>query len=292
MRVGRRDAHDAGGVAATGDAAVSAVTATARPAPPGPAAAGPILRLTRGEGTFGGTWQGEGSRLGTWTMGVRVYGCNLHCGLLKGVGVRPDGCDTAHTWYEQDYRRAEWAYEASVGQACQSWNSACSHGSSVVARGWCSSPAANLWSKGRRWASSCGAAGSGDGAPRSRPTAPWRRDGWAGPTAGLTTSTSPPSWRRASPGRRPGIQADPPEGDRRTAGDGPSGLEVRRRRHRRPGRDRLVDRTVRVADRQRLGHARGHQHRRPDRPYPAAGRGRAGPWPEPHHSPAHPRLGG
>ena len=34
-----------------------------------------------------------------------------------------------------------------------------------------------------------------------------------------------------------------------------------------------------------------HQHRRPDRPYPAAGRGRAGPWPEPHHSLAHPRLG-
>jgi hypothetical protein len=135
-----------------------------------------------------------------------VYGCNLHCGLLKGVGVRPDGCDTAHTWYEQDYPRAEWAYEASVGQAWQSWNSACSHGSSVVARGWCSSPAANLWSKGRRWASSCGAAGSGDGAPRSRPTAPWRLDGWAGPTAGLTTSTSPPSWRRASPGHRPGIQ--------------------------------------------------------------------------------------
>jgi hypothetical protein len=28
-----------------------------------------LLRLTRGEGTFGGTWQGEGSRLGTWTMG-------------------------------------------------------------------------------------------------------------------------------------------------------------------------------------------------------------------------------
>ena len=49
-------------------------------------------------------------------MGVRVYGCNLHCGLLKGSGVRPDGCDTAHTWYEQDYPRAEWAYEASVDQ--------------------------------------------------------------------------------------------------------------------------------------------------------------------------------
>jgi organic radical activating enzyme len=75
-----------------------------------------MLRLTRGEGTFGGTWQGEGSRLGTWTMGVRVYGCNLHCGLLQGVGVRPDGCDTAHTWYEQDYPQQEWAYEASVDQ--------------------------------------------------------------------------------------------------------------------------------------------------------------------------------
>lgn len=94
---------------------MSAVTATAPPAP-GPAAAGPILRLTRGEGTFGGTWQGEGSRLGTWTTGVRVYGCNLYCGLLKGGGVRPDGCDTAHTWYEQDYPRQEWAYEASVDQ--------------------------------------------------------------------------------------------------------------------------------------------------------------------------------
>ena len=64
VRVGRGDAHDAGGVAAGRDAAVRAVTATARPAPPGPAAAGPILRLTRGEGTFGGTWQGEGSRAG------------------------------------------------------------------------------------------------------------------------------------------------------------------------------------------------------------------------------------
>jgi 7-carboxy-7-deazaguanine synthase len=95
---------------------VTAGTATASPAPLGPAAAGPMLRLTRGEGTFGGTWQGEGSRLGTWTMGVRVYGCNLHCGLLKGVGVRPDGCDTAHTWYEQDYPQQESAYEASVDQ--------------------------------------------------------------------------------------------------------------------------------------------------------------------------------
>jgi hypothetical protein len=116
VRVGRLDTHDAGGVAAGGAAAVSAGTATASSAPPGPMAAGPMLRLTRGEGTFGGTWQGEGSRLGTWTMGVRVYGCNLHCGLLQGVGVRPDGCDTAHTWYEQDYPQQEWAYEASVDQ--------------------------------------------------------------------------------------------------------------------------------------------------------------------------------
>jgi 7-carboxy-7-deazaguanine synthase len=74
------------------------------------------LRLVRGEGTFGGTWQGEGPRLGTWTCGVRVYGCNLHCGLVKGVGVRPDGCDTAHTWYAPQFPRADWAYEASVDQ--------------------------------------------------------------------------------------------------------------------------------------------------------------------------------
>jgi len=164
--------HDAGGVAASGDAAVSAVTATAPPAPPGPAAAGPILRLTRGEGTFGGTWQGEGSRLGTWTMGVRVYGCNLHCGLLKGSGVRWDGCDTAHTWYEQDYPRAEWAYEASVDQVLaepeqrmQPRLQRGGTGDGVRHR------RRTLSSKGRRWASSCGAAGSGDGAP-------WRRDGW------------------------------------------------------------------------------------------------------------------
>jgi hypothetical protein len=49
-------------------------------------------------------------------MEIWAYGCNLHCGLLKGGGVRPDGCDTAHTWYEQDYPRQEWAYEASVDQ--------------------------------------------------------------------------------------------------------------------------------------------------------------------------------
>ena len=78
------------------------------------AAATPILRLVRGEGTAGSTWQGEGPSLGRWTCYVRVYGCNLHCGLIDGVGVRPDGCDTRHTWYEQEFPRAEWAYEASV----------------------------------------------------------------------------------------------------------------------------------------------------------------------------------
>jgi 7-carboxy-7-deazaguanine synthase len=95
---------------------VSAVTVGAPAAPPAAADAAPILRLTRGEGTFGGTWQGEGPRLGWWTCGVRLYGCNLHCGLLQGGGIRPDGCDTAHTWYEPDYPRAHWIYEASVDQ--------------------------------------------------------------------------------------------------------------------------------------------------------------------------------
>ena len=95
---------------------MSAVTTSIAPNAPAERTDAPILRLTRGEGTFGGTWQGEGSRLGIWTCGVRMYGCNLHCGLLKGGGVRRDGCDTAHTWYEQDYPREEWAYEASVDQ--------------------------------------------------------------------------------------------------------------------------------------------------------------------------------
>jgi 7-carboxy-7-deazaguanine synthase len=94
---------------------MNAVTIGA-PAARAGAGAAPTLRLTRGEGTFGGTWQGEGSALGRWTCGVRLYGCNLHCGLVRGVGVRPDGCDTAHTWYGTEFPPADWAYDATVDQ--------------------------------------------------------------------------------------------------------------------------------------------------------------------------------
>jgi 7-carboxy-7-deazaguanine synthase len=74
----------------------------------------PTLRLVRGEGTAGGTWQGEGPSLGRWTCYMRVYGCNLHCGLVEGVGVRPDGCDTRHTWYDQEFPQSQWAYPLTV----------------------------------------------------------------------------------------------------------------------------------------------------------------------------------
>jgi 7-carboxy-7-deazaguanine synthase len=80
------------------------------------AAAEPTLRLVRGEGTAGPTWQGEGPSLGRWTCYVRVHRCNLRCGLVKGVGVRQDGCDTAHSWYEPEFPRREWAYEATVAE--------------------------------------------------------------------------------------------------------------------------------------------------------------------------------
>lgn len=246
---------------------MSAGTATASSAPPGPVAAGPMLRLTRGEGTFGGTWQGEGSRLGTWTMGVRVYGCNLQCGLLQGswsarTAAIPPTPGTSRTIHSRSGPT-----RPPSTRSWRSWNGACSHGCGAAARGWCSSPAANPSSRGRRWASSCGPAGSGDGASRSRPMAPCRRGGWAGPTAGQTTSTSHPSWRLASTGapiRRPSGSAPmrSPNSWLRAGRSGSSSLSSRG-----PGRDRLVDRTVRVADRQRLGHAGGHQHRRPDCPH-------------------------
>jgi 7-carboxy-7-deazaguanine synthase len=92
--------------------------AAVRPADGGLPVAGAesILRLVQGEGTAGPTWQGEGPSLGCWTCYVRVWGCNLHCGLVTGVGVRPDGCDTAHTWYEPAFPRTEWAYAATVDQ--------------------------------------------------------------------------------------------------------------------------------------------------------------------------------
>jgi 7-carboxy-7-deazaguanine synthase len=92
----------------------SPATAAAVDAGSGVAAAVPVLRLVRGEGVAGGTWQGEGSSLGRWTCYVRLYGCNLHCGLIDGVGVREDGCDTRHTWYEQEFPRSSWSYETTV----------------------------------------------------------------------------------------------------------------------------------------------------------------------------------
>jgi 7-carboxy-7-deazaguanine synthase len=149
-----------------------------------------------------------------------VYGCNLHCGLLKGGGVRPDGCDTAHTWYEQDYPRQEWAYEASADQVLaelerrmQPRLRRAGTGMVFVTGG---EPLVQGSSVGpllrgcreRGWRT------------QVETTAPWRRGGWAGPIAGLMTSTSPQAGHGHQPGRRPGIQADPPEGDRRTAGTG------------------------------------------------------------------------
>ena len=140
---------------------MSAGTATASSAPPGPVAAGPMLRLTRGEGTFGGTWQGEGSRLGTWTMGVRVYGCNLHCGLLQGSwSARTAAIPPTHGTSRTIHNRSGPTRPPST-RSWRSWNGACSHGCGAAARGWCSSPAANPSSRGRRWASSCGLPGAG-----------------------------------------------------------------------------------------------------------------------------------
>jgi hypothetical protein len=250
VRVGRGDAHDAGGVAASGTAAVTAATAQAprrRPLRRPPDR--PILRLTPGEGTFGGTWQGEGPRLGTWTMGVRVYGGILHCGLLKAGGVRPDGCDTAHTWYEQDYPRAEWAYEASVDQVMADLEQ-------------------RMQPRLRRGGTGMVFVTGGEplvqGAAVGQLLRGCRERGWR--TEIKTNGTlaprrlgGPDCWPddfNVSPKLATGINrgADPaakrirPQGDRRTAGDGPGGLEIRRRRRGRPGRDRLVDRTVQVAD--------------------------------------------
>ena len=246
---------------------MSAGTATASSAPPGPVAAGPMLRLTRGEGTFGGTWQGEGSRLGTWTMGVRVYGCNLHCGLLQGswsarTAAIPPTPGTSRTIHNRSGPT-----RPPSTRSWRSWNGACSHGCGAAARGWCSSPAANPSSRGRRWASSCGLPGAGMAHPD--------RDQWhpAAEAAGrarllarrLQRLTQAGDWHQpGAPIRRPSGSAPRPSPNSwlRAGRSGSSSLPSRG-----PGRDRLVDRTVRVADRQRLGHAGGHQHRRPDCPH-------------------------
>ena len=142
--------------------------------------------------------------------------------------VRPDGCDTAHTWYEQDYPQQEWAYEASVDQVLAELERRMQPRLRRGGTGMVFVTGGEPLVQGAAVGQLVRPAGSGDGAPRSRPMAPCRRGGWAGPTAGQTTSTSHPSWRLASTGRRSGVQADPPQGHRRTPGYGPGGLEVRR----------------------------------------------------------------
>ena len=270
---------------------MSAVTATASPAPPGPAAAGLVLRLTRGEGTFGGTWQGEGSRLGTWTMGVRVYGCNLHCGLLQGswsarTAAIPPTPGTSRTIHNRSGPT-----RPPSTRSWRSWNGACSHGCGAAARGWCSSPAANPSSRGRRWASSCGLPGAGMAHPD--------RDQWhpAAEAAGrarllarrLQRLTQAGDWHQ--PGRRSGVRADPPQGHRRTPGYGPGGLEVRRCRVEDLDEiDWWIERFGLPIDNVWVM-PEGTSTAGLTAPIPSSWLMRC--WqPEPHHSPAHPRLGG